>query len=235
MKTIGFLGGMTYHSTALYYTLINKHISTALGGPASASIIMHSVNHAETSALFTAGKWDAVAHKFITAAKHMKASGAQGVAIGCNIGHKVADEVEAAAGLPVLHIADFTAAAITEMGLSRVALLATRTVMEEGFVRVRLSAKAGVEVLVPGEAERVAIDAAVFGELGAGVVTEKTKVLVAGIAARLVRQGAQAVVLACTDLQFVLKPEDLSVPVLDTMEYHAKGLADWSLGVGTGL
>lgn len=229
MKTIGFLGGMTYHSTALYYTLINGHIQRSLGGSASASLIMHSFNHAETAALFSAGDWDTVSHKFILATKNLKAAGAQGVAIGCNIGHKVAEQVEAGAGVPVLHIADFTASAIQERGLSKVALLATRTAMEDEFIKGRLSEKAGVEVLIPEEDERIAINAAVFEELGAGIVTEKTKRLMRDVVGKLVQQGAQGVVLACTDLQFVLKQEDVSVPVLDTMEIHAKGLADWSL------
>ncbi|KUI70637.1 Uncharacterized protein YgeA [Cytospora mali] len=229
MKTIGFLGGMTYHSTALYYSLINKHIQSALGGSSSAELIMHSFNHAETAELFAAGRWDAVADKFTTAARHLKAAGAEGLAIGCNIGHKVAGEVEEGAGLPVLHIADFTAREVRARGLGKVALLATRTAMEDGFIKGRLSEKAGVEVLIPNQEERMAIDRAVFEELGAGIVADETKKLMAGVVERLVGQGAQAVVLACTDLQFVLKQEDVAVPVLDTMELHAKGLAEWSL------
>lgn len=230
MKTIGFLGGMTYHSTSLYYNLINSHIQRKLGGSASASLIMHSFNHAETAALFADGRWDAVADKFVNAATHMRAAGAQGVAIGCNIGHKVAEEVERRSGLPLLHIADFTAPAIRRLGLSKVALLATRTAMEDDFIRGRLSEKAGVEVLVPEEGDRIAINTAVFDELGAGIVTDKTKVLMRDVVSKLVKLGAQGVVLACTDLQFVLKPGDIQVPLLDTMELHAEGLAEWSLG-----
>lgn len=229
MKTIGFLGGMTYHSTALYYSLINGHIQRTLGGAASASLIMHSFNHAETAALFSANNWDAVADKFIAATRHLKAAGAQGIAIGCNIGHKVAEKVEAGAGLPVLHIADFAAAEVRQRGLRKVALLATRTAMEDDFIKGRLSEKAGVEVLIPDQDERIAINKAVFDELGAGIVTEETKTLMKAVVERLVEQGAQGVVLACTDLQFVLKQEDVTIPILDTMEIHAKGLADWSL------
>lgn len=229
MKTIGLLGGMTYHSTALYYTLINGHVQRTLGGSASASLIMHSFNHAETAALFSAGNWDAVAQKFIAATKGLKAAGAQGIAIGCNIGHKVAEQVEAGAALPVLHIADFTAAAIKKQGLSKVALLATRAAMEDDFIKGRLSDKAGVQVLIPKEDDRIAINDAVFEELGAGIVTEKTKRLMSEVVDKLVQQGAQGVVLACTDLQFVLKQEDVSVPVLDTMELHAEGLAKWAM------
>lgn len=229
MKTIGFLGGMTYHSTALYYNLINSHIQRKLGGSASASLIMHSFNHADTATLFAAGRWDEVANKFVSAATHLKTAGAQGVAIGCNIGHKVAEEVERRSGLPMLHIADFTAPAIKERGLSKVALLATRTAMEDDFIKGRLGEKAGVEVLIPDETDRIAINAAVFDELGAGIVTEKTKYMMREVVRKLVELGAQGVVLACTDLQFVLKQEDISVPLLDTMELHAEGLAEWSL------
>lgn len=229
MKTIGFLGGMTYHSTALYYSMINGHIQRKLGGSASASLIMHSFNHAETAALFTAGRWDAVADKFVAAATNMNSSGAQGVAIGCNIGHKVAEELETRSGLPVLHIADFTANALKKRSWAKVALLATQTAMEDDFIKGRLSEKAGVEVLIPERADRIAINTAVFEELGAGIVTDKTKTMMISVVEKLVKEGAQGVILACTDLQFVLKQEDVAVPLLDTMELHAEGLANWSL------
>lgn len=236
MKTIGFLGGMTYHSTAIYYSLINGHVQRKLGGSASASLLMHSFNHAETAALFAGGRWDAVADKFVAAAEHLKAAGAHGLAIGCNAGHKVAEEVERRSGLPLLHIADVTAAGIRARdgdgdGLTRIALLGTRAAMEDDFIRGRLGRGAGVEVLIPEEeADRAAIDAAVFQELGAGIVSESTRSLMRAVVDKLVRRGAQAVVLACTDLQFVLKQEDVAVPLLDTMELHAKGIADWALG-----
>ena len=229
MKTLGFLGGMSYHSTALYYTSINGHVKRALGGAASAPMIMHSFNHAETSALFTAGRWDAAADKFIAASKHLKAGGAQGLAIGCNIGHKVAARVEAEGGLPLLHIADAAAVEIKQRGLSKIGLLATQTVMEDDFIKGRLSEKAGVEVLIPEQEERLAMDKAVFEELGAGIFRDETKVKTAGVVEGLIKNGAQVIVLACTELQFIVKAEDVAVPLLDTMELHAKGIADWVL------
>lgn len=230
MKTLGFLGGMTYHSTSSYYTLINGHINQALGGSASASIIIHSFNHAETAALFASGRWDAVTDKFVAAARQLKQAGAQGVAIGCNLGHKVADELEIRSGLPVLHIADFAAAAIKKRQLAKVALIATRTVMEDDFVKKRLVDKAGVEVIVPDQEDRIAIDVAIFDEIGAGIFSDKTTSFLASVVEKLAKQqGAQAVLLACTDLQFVLKQDNVSIPLLDTVELHAKGLADWSL------
>lgn len=229
MKTLGFLGGMSYHSTAIYYTSINGHVQRALGGAASAPMIMHSFNHAETSAIFTAGRWDAAADKFIAASKHLKSAGAQGLAIGCNIGHKVAGRVEAEGDLPLLHIADASAAEIKQRGLSKIGLLATRTVMEDDFIKGRLSEKAGVEVLIPDQEERQAMDKAIFEELGAGLFLDETKVKIAGVVDRLINNGAQVILLACTELQFIVKAEDVTVPLLDTMELHAKEIADWVL------
>lgn len=229
MKTIGFLGGMTYQSTALYYNLINNHIQRHLGGPACAAFLLHSFNMAEMSALFSANRWDAVTDEFTTAAINLKKSGANGLALGCNIGHKVAEEVERRSGLPLLHIADFAAAEIKPRRWSKIALLATQPAMEEEFIKGRLKEKAGVEILIPGKDDREAVNAAIFSEINAGIVTEKTRTFMIDLVRRLVDEGAQGVVLACTDLQFVLKQEDVSVPLLDTMELHAKGIAEWAL------
>lgn len=229
MKTLGILGGMTPHSTIIYYRSLNEHIQRALGGNNSASLILNSFNFAEMSALFAANRWDTAAAKFIDAAKHMKAGGAQGIAIGCNIGHKVAREVEAGAQLPVLHIAEYTARAVREKGLSKVALLATRAATEGDFIKAPLGELAGVEVLIPDKADVDAIDAVIFGELGSGVVTKEITTMMQRVVNELVEKGAQGVVLACTDLQFVLTPENVSVPVFDTLELHVKGLAEWML------
>lgn len=220
---------MSYHSTALYYTSINGHVQRELGGAASASMIMHSFNHAETSALFTAGRWDEAADKLIAASKGLKSAGAQGLAIGCNIGHKVAERVEAGAGLPLIHIADAAADEIKKRGLSKIGLLATKTVMEDDFIKGRLSEKAGVEVLIPEQEEMIALNKAIFDELSAGIFRDETRARTAAVVDRLIKNGAQVVLLACTELQFVVKAEDVAVPLLDTMELHAKGIADWVL------
>jgi aspartate racemase len=219
---------MTYHSTLLYYSQINAHIQQRAGGVTAASLILHSFNFADIAALFGSGKWDAAADKFISAAKHMKAAGATGLAIGCNIGHKVAAQVSAGAGLPVLHIASFTAKAVKERSLSKVALLATKAAMEGDFISGPLR-DAGIEVLIPSRQDHDAIDAAIFDELAVGKVTDDTKAMMYRVVDELVEQGAQGVVLACTDLQFVLKPEHVKVPLLDTLEIHTQGLADWAL------
>lgn len=240
MKTLGLLGGMTYHSTALYYTHINQHVNAnqqRRGKPASSSapLLLHSFDHAEVSTLFAAGEWAAVADRFVAAARHMMVrdpegvTGAQGLAIACNLGHKAADEVAARCcggpEMPLLHIADFAAAAVRRAGLARVGLLGTRAAMEDDFIRGRLEPL--VEVLIPEEEDRAVVDHVIFSELGGGVVTEATRALVTNIIRKLVDRGAQGVVLACTDLLFVVRQEDVSVPIFETMELHAKGLADW--------
>ena len=233
MKTIGLLGGMTYYSTVLYYTQINARIHGARGGSNAASIILHSFDFGEMGALLAAGSWDAVATKFIGAAQHMKAAGAQGIAIGCNMGHAVAKELGAGVGLPVLHIADFTAQAVRERGWKKVALVATKSTMEGDFISGPLRAQARVEVLVPNQADRDAIDHILFNELAlGGVVKRETKEKIKRIVNDLIDQGAEGIVLACTDLQFAINPEEVSVPVLDTLELHTTGLADWALDEG---
>src|SRR3569833_215645 len=229
MKTIGLLGGMTYHSTLLYYAKINARVQERLGGNHAASMILHSFDFAEMATLFGAKRWADAAMKFTDAGKHMKDAGAEGIAIGCNIGHRVAPDIETSIGLPVLHIATFTARAVREQKLGTIALLATRSAMEEDFFSRPLREQAGVKVLVPETADREAIDRAIFTELGTGSVTQETKEMMTRVVNDLVRKGAEGVVLACTDLQMVLKPEDVSVPLLDTLEMHAAGLADWAL------
>lgn len=134
MKTIALLGGMTYGATSIYYNTINRQIQKKLGGTHSASLLLQSFDHAEMSSYFTSGQWDAVASKFTQAAVNLKAAGADGVMICCNIGHKVADEVERRSGLELLHIADPTGRKIRERGIGKVALIGTRPVMEDTFV-----------------------------------------------------------------------------------------------------
>src|ERR1700761_7934344 len=151
MRTLALLGGMTYGATAIYYTIINEQVQKKLGGASSASLLLQSFNHAEMGDLFTAGRWDVVTEKFVTAAKNLKAAGADGIMICCNIGHKVADELERQSGLSLLHIVDFTGVRIRERGITKVALLGTKPVMEEEFFVNRLKQKYGIDVLVPTE------------------------------------------------------------------------------------
>ena len=229
MKTLGLLGGMTYHATLLYYAQINATVQARLGGSHSAKIALHSFDHQEMQDLFKSGQWTKVSEILVKAALGLKNSGADAIMICCNIAHKVADQVEAATGLPFLHIIDFTGEAIVNKGLKKVALLGTKPVMEEDFIIGRLSKRYDLDVLVPSQQDQVAINDVIFGDLGKKLVTDHTKKLFFDVVADMVRKGAEGIILACTELQFVLKPDEVSVPLFDTVELHAKGAAEWAL------
>ena len=230
MKTLALLGGMSHGATSIYYNLINREIQRRLGGANSATLLLQSFNHHEMQNLFTNHQWDQVTHRFTTAARNLKAAGAQGVLICCNIGHKVAEQVEAQSGLPLLHIADPTGRRIREAGIAKVALIGTRAVMEDTFFRDRLKTKFGIEVVVPDETYRGKIQDMIFRELGANVFHDGQKEVLRGAIEQTVKEwGAKGVVFACTELQFVLKQEDVSVPLWDTMEGHAEEAVRWML------
>lgn len=231
IRTIGFLGGMTFHSTVPYYSKINQHVQNKLGSPNWASIVMYSFSWDEANRLFSDGDWEGATKKFIEAGQSLKQSGAQALVIGCNIGHKLADDLEKAVDLPFLHIADAAALAIKKRGLKRVGLLGTRPVMEEGFIKDRLLSRGGLdEILVPTEKEWNRLNEIVFVEFGAGSVSEDSKTWMVALTKRLMSEGAEAIVLACTDFQFVVRAEDVGEGVLiDTLEEHAKYIADWSI------
>ena len=230
MRTLGLLGGMTYHATSLYYTQINAHIQSALGGSHSANLLMYSFDHAEMSEYYMSDRWDLATKKLANAAKNMKAGGAQAIIMCVNTGHKVADEVEREGVLEVLHIIDFTGQAIKNRKLKKVALLGTRPVMEEDFIVSRLSKNFDLEVITPEKAERDKIHDVIFWDLGRKIVTDETKKLFVDVVNDLKGKGAEGIVLACTELQFVIGPEDTDVPLFDTVALHARGAAEWMLG-----
>ena len=166
MRPLALLGGMTYHATALYYTLINSHIQTRLGGSHSARLLMHSFDHAEMSTYLTTNQWPLLTRSLVQAAQNMKAGGAQAIALCVNTAHKVADELERDGGLQLLHIIDFTAEAVCAKKLIKIALLGTKPVMEEDFMISRLEMKHGLEVVVPGKEHRERMHEVIFGDLG---------------------------------------------------------------------
>ena len=179
--------------------------------------------------LFLSNQWDAATAKLAAAAKNLHNAGAEALVMCVNTGHKVADAVEKEAGIPLLHIIDFTGEAINSQGLKRVALLGTRPVMEEDFIISRLSRNYDVDVIVPDKPHRDAIHDVIFGDLGRGIVTEETKALFLDVVNDAKDKGAEGVVLACTELQFVIGPKDTDVPLFDTVALHARGAAEWSL------
>jgi aspartate racemase len=229
MKTLGLLGGMTYHATIQYYSQINAHVQSVLGGAHSASLLLQSFDHEEMSHLFFSNQWDLAAKKFSRAAQNLRNAGAEALILCVNTGHKVADAVEQESGLRVLHIIDFTGEAIQAKGLRKVALLGTKPVMEEDFIVGRLATKYGLDVIVPDEAYRKAIHDVIATDLGRKIVTPQTRELFLDVLQRMREEGAQGIVLACTELQFVVKQEDTELELFDTVELHARGAAEWML------
>ncbi|KAK3181797.1 hypothetical protein K4F52_006864 [Lecanicillium sp. MT-2017a] len=231
IRPIGFLGGMTYHSTIPYYNQINSHVQRHLGSPSTATLLMHSFNFAEIGQCFSQGLWAEAAEAFIAAGRNLKASGAESLVIGCNVGHKVAGELEAGAGLPVLHIADATAKELVARGIKRIGLLGTKPVMQDDYIKGPLQNRAGLdEVIVPQPPDWDRLNEIVFTELAAGPASSESALWMKGLVRELQEKGAEAIVLACTDFQSVIKPEDASIPIIDTLEQHAKYIAEWAVG-----
>lgn len=232
IRTVGVLAGMTYHSTVPYYTKINDNVQEALGKPNWASLIMHSYSYEEANALFMKNDWEGVKALFIASAKMMQSGGAKAIVLACNAGHSVAKELEAAIDIPLLHIMDAIALAVTQKGLKKVALVGTQVVMEGTFMQERLLAKADglTDIILPNQDEIVELQRIVAKELAYGLVKDETRAWMTALVKKLQSQGAEAVVLACTDFQFVVSEEDVGKGVLiDTLEEHAKYIANWSI------
>lgn len=223
MRTLGIIGGMSWHSTAEYYRVIQEETAARRGGLASAPLLLDSLDFAQVRDLQLAGDWDGAGALLADAGRRLEAAGADVLLIATNLMHKVAPAVEAAVGVPLLHIGDAVAAACG--GARRVGLLGTGWVMAERFYPDRL-AQHGIEALVPAEAVRTAIDAAIFDELTRGVVSDATRTLLRDASAALVADGAEAIVLACTELELAIGPQDVAVPLVDSMRAHALAAVD---------
>ena len=229
MKTIGLLGGMSWESSIEYYRIINQTVSQRLGGLHSAQSLMYSVDFAEIEALQHAGQWQAATRMMIEAARRLERGGADFVVICTNTMHKMADEVQAALAIPLLHIADATAAAIQAQGLGTIGLLGTRFTMEEAFYKGRLVEKHGLEVLIPEEAEREVIHQVIYDELVLGKVDPASRASYLSIIAALHERGAQGIILGCTEIGLLIRPEDVALPVFDTTLIHAHAAVEYAL------
>lgn len=220
MKIIGLLGGMSWESTQTYYRLINEGVKSRLGGLHSAKLVLYSVNFAEIEALQHRGDWAATARILSDAALSLQKAGADFLVIGTNTMHKVAPEIEQALRIPLLHIADATAKVLARDRITRVGLLGTRFTMEQAFYRERLEA-AGIEVLIPEQAQRDSIHRVVYEELCQGHINPDSRQAYLDIVASLSGRGAQAVILGCTEIGLLIRQADTSVPLYDTAEIHA--------------
>ena len=229
MHTLGLIGGISYHATTLYYSQINEYVQKTVGGGQSDKIVLHSFAYEDIMAPWHAGDYAEFGRQISTAGKNLQSIGAEAIVICANTAHLWADEIEKAAGIPVLHIIDFTADAILKAGLKKVVLLGTSATMEGEFIAGRLQKKSGIQVLIPEDDIRKQMDEAIYKELSQDVVTAQTKKLYIEAVEDLVQEGAQGVILGCTELQSVLKADDVSVPLFDTVELHARGAAQWAL------
>jgi aspartate racemase len=228
MRLLGVLGGMSWTSTEAYYRLLNTEVAARLGGLHSARLLLHSVDFAPIAELQHSGDWAGTADILDEAACGLAAAGAEGILLATNTMHKVADEIEAASGLPVLHIADATARAVLDAGVGRVGLLGTAFTMEDTFYVDRLAGH-GVETVVPDAAARADVHRVIYDELVLDVVREESRATYRAIMADLVAEGAQAMVLGCTEIGLLVGADDTSVPVFDSTEIHARAAVDWML------
>ncbi|MEU7700944.1 aspartate/glutamate racemase family protein [Streptomyces sp. NPDC039028] len=220
MRTIGLIGGMSWESTAEYYRLVNEFTRDRLGGLHSARCVLYAVDFAEIERLQVENRWTEAGEILAEAARALEAAGADMVLLCTNTMHKVADQVEAAVSIPLLHLADATADAVRASGLRRVGLLGTAFTMEQDFYRGRLEA-GGLEVRVPEAAGRATVHRVIYEELCRGVVREESRAAYQEIIAALVADGAEGVILGCTEIELLIAPEDSPVPIFPTARLHA--------------
>ena len=229
MKTIGLIGGMSWESTIPYYRQINQTIKERLGGLHSAKIVLYSVDFHEIERLQHAGDWDAAGALLADAARSLRAAGADFLVLCTNTMHKVTPAIEAAVDIPLLHIADPTAEAIREAGVTKVGLLGTRFTMEQAFNKDRLQEKFDLQVLTPSDDERQVVHRIIYEELCLGRILDESREAYRCIIASLVERGAQAVILGCTEISLLVGPQDASVPLFDTTAIHARRAAEQAL------
>ena len=229
MKTIGLIGGMSWESTVPYYRQINETIKKRLGGLHSAKLILYSVDFQEIEHLQRHGDWEAAGLILANAARSLEAAGADFLVLCTNTMHKVAGSIEAAVAIPLFHIADPTASEIKRAGYSVVGLLGTRFTMEQGFYRDRLSARHGLRVLVPEVQDRETIHRIIYEELCLGIAKPDSRAEYRRIMRNLASQGAEAIILGCTEISLLVNEQDSDVPLFDTTAIHARAAAEEAL------
>ena len=232
MRTIGLLGGMSWESTVPYYRIVNETVRERLGGLHSAKLVLYSVDFQEIEHLQRAEAWDEAGQMLGLAARALQAAGADFIVLCTNTMHKVADSIERAAGLPLLHIADPTAEEIKAAGLHRIGLLGTRFTMEQDFYKARLRDQHGLDILIPGDSDREIMHRVIYDELCQGRVREESREHFRQIIQRLMDQGAQAIILGCTEISMLIDDGDSPVPTFDTTRLHARKAADWAVASG---
>jgi aspartate racemase len=229
MKTIGMIGGMSWESSLEYYRIMNQAVKEKLGGFHSAQCILYSVDFDDVEKLQHQGDWESLTRLMIEAAQRVKKAGADFLVICTNTMHKMADEVQRAIQIPLLHIADVTAGAVKANGQSRVGLLGTKFTMEQDFYKGRLKEIHGLDVLIPEDKERQVIHDILYNELCLGEIKELSREKFQSIIQNLVKRGAQGVILGCTEIPLIVRPEDYEIPLYDTTALHAQAAVDFAL------
>jgi aspartate racemase len=221
VKTIGLLGGMTWHSTLEYYRLINEGVQAELGGSHSARCVLVSVEFDEFERLQVAGDWKRLTELMVEAARNVERAGADFLVICANTMHRTADDIVASVKIPLLHIADAAAEAVKAQGLKTVGLLGTRYTMEQDFYRKRLKEKHGLRILIPAEPDLTTIHTVIYEELARGVIREESRRAYLDIIAKLAKSGAEGIILGCTEIPLLIRQDDCELPLFDTTALHA--------------
>lgn len=229
MKTIGLIGGMSWESSIEYYRIINEITRTKLGGLHSARSVMCSVDFAEVEVLQHQNKWVEAAELLIDAARNLEKGGADFIVLCTNTMHKVADEIQASIQIPFLHIADATAQRVKHSGIEKIGLLGTRFTMEEDFYKGRLTQKYGLDVRVPAAQERELIHRVIYDELVVGRIEPESKEHYIAIIEQMVSDGAEGIILGCTEIGLLVHQEDTRVPLFDTTRIHAEAAVEYAL------
>lgn len=229
MKTIGLIGGMSWESSIEYYRIINETAKAKLGGLHSAKSLMVSVDFADVEILQQQGRWAEAAQMLVEVAKSLQKGGADFLVLCTNTMHKVADEIQERVNLPFLHIADATAQRVNGAGIQNIGLLGTRFTMEEEFYKGRLSEKYGLNVMIPNAQEREVVHRVIYEELVLGRIEPRSKAQYLDIIEQMVSQGAEGIILGCTEIGLLVQQTDSQVPLFDTTRIHAEAAVEYSL------
>ncbi|MFF5995118.1 aspartate/glutamate racemase family protein [Lysinibacillus sp. KU-BSD001] len=221
MKTIGLIGGMSWESSTQYYRVINEEVKLRLGGLHSAKLLLASVDFEEIEQFQSLGKWEEAGELLAHIAKNLEKAGADFIVICTNTMHKVAPIIEKAIHIPLLHIADATASEIQHMQLNKIGLLGTKYTMEQDFYKERIR-QHGIEIAIPCEEARLEVNRIIFEELCLGDIKPSSKDYYLQVIDELIQQGAEGIILGCTEIGLLIKHEDVQVPVFDTTVIHAK-------------
>ncbi len=228
MKVIGLIGGMSWESSSEYYRLINQETRNRLGGLNSAKVLMYSVNHHEVNELEDKDRWEELIEIMVESARRLEKGGADFILICCNAMHRIAEQIQNAIKIPLIHIADAAAEAVKHARLSSIGLLGARAVMEEEFFKNNLIS-ADLKVLIPAENDREFINDVIFNQLAYGKIVEESRERTLEIIKRLKTAGSQGVILGCTELPLLIREEDSVLPLFDTLRLHAQRAVDLAL------